>query len=139
MTRYSILVAEDDHDDQYFIKDAFNRNCNECDVEFVSNGLELTERLEAGQGSVPPALPSIILLDLNMPLKDGYQALKEIKSTPKLKDIPVVVVTSSTRGEDEKHCKTLGCNNFYHKPLSISEYDDLIRHIMQGDMKISLN
>ncbi|WP_276134421.1 response regulator [Polluticoccus soli] len=139
MSKMTVLIVEDDRDEQEFMMDAFVRNCSGCQVEFANNGLEMTELLAPGENGEPPVLPSIILLDLNMPIKDGYEALKEIRETPELKDICVVVVTSSGHPEEEQRCKNLGANNFYHKPISLGEYDTMVREIISEDMHIPLN
>jgi CheY-like chemotaxis protein len=80
--------------------------------------------------AVPPGLPSVILLDLNMPLKNGYQSLQDIKRTPALSGIPVIIVTSSANQKDEADCMKLGCNKFFNKPFSLQGYDELINKIL---------
>ena len=125
-----ILVAEDDPDDRLMIKDAFEENCVSNPVTFVKDGEELMDYLYR-RGSFghlrDEPFPGIILLDLNMPKKDGREALAEIKSNPSLKQIPIVVMTTSKAQEDIATTYDLGVNSFVKKPVS---YDELVK-IMQ--------
>ena len=75
--------------------------------------------------SYPKDLPNLILLDLNMPIKDGYETLKDLKQDKQLQTIPVMVLTSSTKPADENVCYQLGCEYFHRKPITLSEYSDL--------------
>ena len=93
-----ILMAEDDADDRLLVKDALNECQCEADLQFVENGEELLDYLlQRGKfgGSSPTRRPGLIILDLNMPRKDGREALREIKAHPDLRSIPVVVLTTS--------------------------------------------
>jgi CheY-like chemotaxis protein len=125
----NILVAEDDLDDQEFIKEAFARNCIDCELEFFNNGLTLINQLKSGSTAEAPAM---IVLDLNMPLMDGYQVMEALKDLPQYGNVPVVVVTASTRETEENVCRQLGCSQFYRKPLSVAEYDELVENILYG-------
>ncbi len=116
-----ILVAEDDPDDRLMIGDAFDENQVTNPLTFVKDGEELMEYLQrrgsyghlAGQ-----PYPGIILLDLNMPKKDGRVALKEIKADPDLRSIPVVVLTTSKADEDIVRTYGLGVSSFITKPVT---------------------
>jgi CheY-like chemotaxis protein len=118
-----ILIAEDDPDDCLLTSEAFK----ECQVanplHFVHNGEELMDYLKRR----PPytddklhPLPGLILLDLNMPLKDGREALIEIKADKQLRAIPVVILTTSSAEEDIVHSYQAGGNSFITKPVSFS-------------------
>jgi CheY-like chemotaxis protein len=122
---FLILIADDDHDDQGFIKDAFKNRHFKGVIECVPDGNKAIDFLKS-----PKALPGLILLDLNMPFKDGYEVLAEIKKDPKLREIPTVVLTSSTNSNDESRCYKLGCDKFLHKPLSMDEYEDLASRLL---------
>lgn len=117
----SILIAEDDIDDQMMIKEAFEENRLSNQIIFVNDGEELMDYLfcrgkyESRQDCPRPGL---ILLDLNMPKKDGREALKEIKSHPELRAIPVVVLTTSKAEEDIYRTYNLGVNSFITKPVT---------------------
>jgi CheY-like chemotaxis protein len=116
----SLLIAEDDEDDRMIYEEILKGFTKCVDFEFVENGRELIERLNAQD-----SLPDLILLDLNMPLMDGRQALKAIRSDPKLKDIPVVCITTSTSHEDIRFCQDQRAG-FYTKPAAIAEFSGLV-------------
>jgi CheY-like chemotaxis protein len=117
----TILVADDDPDDRLMIRDAFKENRLANDLRCVSDGEELMDYLNRqGKYESPESSPrpGLILLDLNMPKKDGREALKEIKANPKLKGIPVVVLTTSKAEEDIYRTYHLGVNSFITKPVT---------------------
>ncbi len=106
----TILIAEDDPDDRYLAKEALSESRLANDLYFVEDGEELLEFLRHEgdfAGSRPPR-PGIILLDLNMPRKDGREALHEIKADPQLRRIPIVVLTTSKAEEDILRSYDLG-------------------------------
>jgi len=116
-----ILMADDDEDDRLMAKEALEeaRICNE--MRFVEDGVELLDYLKRrGQYADPEKspFPGLILLDLNMPRMDGREALKEIKSDPELRRIPVVVLTTSKAEEDILKTYDLGVNSFITKPVT---------------------
>jgi CheY-like chemotaxis protein len=87
----------------------------------VSNGKLLMDRLHQTDNEKP----DVIVLDLNMPLKNGFEALKEIKNSPSLSAIPVIILTASSNKQDEIRCLELGCNFFYTKPSTMNDYRPL--------------
>ncbi|MFA3790659.1 response regulator [Aliiglaciecola sp. SL4] len=114
-----ILVAEDDLDDQELIRDALTENKLAMEkIKFAQDGEELISLLNSAE-----VLPSLILLDLNMPRKSGREALEEIKRDPKLKHIPVIIFTTSDSEIDIKECYFLGSNAYLTKP---NNYFDLV-------------
>src|SRR6218665_1308244 len=117
----SILIADDDEDDKFLLKSAFEESGIDAPLSFVDNGQELMDFLHKAK-----RLPSIILLDLNMPKKDGREALKEIKENPKFRSIPILILTTSNSPEDIKNCYFLGANCFITKP---STFEGLMRVI----------
>jgi CheY-like chemotaxis protein len=124
-----ILMADDDDDDYMLTQKALKKSKLLNTLSRVSDGEELLEylRREGQYKDVPYERPGVILLDLNMPKKDGREALKEIKSDPKLRDIPVVVFTTSKAEEDVYRSYQLGVNSFITKPVT---FDNLIQ-VMQ--------
>src|SRR5512135_1599755 len=102
-----ILMADDDADDRLLAKDALDDCHLPADLRFVEDGEELLQYLgrtgKYAQSSDAPR-PALILLDLNMPKKDGREALREIKENADLQKIPVVVLSTSTSGTDIAHC-----------------------------------
>lgn len=111
-----ILIADDDDEDCQLIEDALRESRLLNPRRFVSDGEALMTELKAN-----PEIPGLILLDLNMPKKDGREALAEIKSNPALKRIPVVILTTSQAEEDIVRSYDLGVNSFITKPVTFSE------------------
>ncbi len=121
-----ILMAEDDPDDRLLSKDALEEAHLVNDLRFVTNGEELMDYLykrAAFEDCTSCPRPGLILLDLNMPLKDGREALKEIKADPNLRIIPVVVLTTSKAEEDILKSYDLGVSGYITKPVT---FDGLI-------------
>lgn len=125
-----ILMADDDDDDFLLTQKALDQCKLLNRLERVKDGEELLSYLR-GEGdyssNTATDRPGIILLDLNMPRKDGREALKEIKSDPKLRDIPIVVFTTSKAEEDIYRSYQLGVNSFITKPVT---FENLI-HVVQ--------
>ncbi len=113
-----ILMAEDDVDDRLLAKDALAESGLDGELRFVDNGEELLDYLHRRGKFEGQALPpGLILLDLNMPVKDGREVLREIKSNPALRQIPVVVLTTSHADTDIELVYHLGANSFITKPV----------------------
>jgi CheY-like chemotaxis protein len=116
-----ILMAEDDADDRLLMKEALVEGKVKEPVRFVEDGEELMDYLlRRGKYSVPGSCPTpaLILLDLNMPRKDGREALREIRAHPDLRRIPVVVFTTSKADSDVNTLYDLGVNSFVPKPYT---------------------
>lgn len=125
-----ILIAEDDPEDCMLIKDAFKEGLLVNGLRFVEDGEELMDYLRhKGKYRNPSSSPKpgIILLDLNMPKKDGREALKEIKSDPDLRSIPVVILTTSKEEEDILRSYNLGANSYITKPVTFAGLVDAIK------------
>lgn len=123
-TRVTILIAEDDYDDRMLLEMAFHAFENTCELKFVVDGEQLMEYLHRERTYADPyssPRPDLILLDLNMPKKNGQQALAEIKKNPELKDIPVVIWTTSASKKDMTVCLKTGADEFLTKPSSFEE------------------
>jgi CheY-like chemotaxis protein len=120
-----VLVAEDDQDDRELIVDAFKAARPTVNLQFVIDGQELLDYLQRGRGDAPGSSqshhPAIILLDLNMPRKNGYEALAELKSDPALRPIPVIVLTTSRDEGDVRTTYELGASSFITKPTDNAE------------------
>lgn len=127
-----ILLADDDEEDRMLAADAMTESRVANDLRFVEDGEELLDYLYkrgkyAGAGAAPT--PGLILLDLNMPRKDGREALREIKADPDLRRIPVVVLTTSKAEEDIYRTYDLGANSFITKPVSFEGLVAVMRDI----------
>ena len=128
----TILYAEDDPEDRMLVIEALKENRLANDLRIVEDGEELMDYLHhsgkyAKMGGSP--FPGIILLDLNMPKKDGREALKEIKTDPKLRRIPVVVLTTSKAEEDVIRTYDLGINSFIVKPVTFDSLVDIVKTV----------
>ena len=125
-----ILMADDDVDDRELTRDALAESRLANELYFVEDGVELLDYLRhrgayARPGSAPR--PGVILLDLNMPRKDGREALREIKADPDLRTIPVVVLTTSRAEEDIVRSYDLGANSFISKPVTFDGLVEVVR------------
>jgi CheY-like chemotaxis protein len=123
MRKLYILVAEDDVDDRYLLETAFAEKGYVEELTFVENGVELLDYLNNQLASPEGAaanLPRFILLDLNMPKKDGREVLKEIKEDIRFKKIPVIVFTTNKNENEIRRCYELGANTYIVKPVEFS-------------------
>lgn len=121
-----ILIAEDDADDRFLLQTVFDEKGYSEKIEFVENGIELLKFLthKEDQKANDSDYPVFILLDLNMPKKDGREALQEIKQHAIFKKIPVIVFTTTKNDTEVKRCYELGANTYVVKPVS---FDALIK------------
>jgi CheY-like chemotaxis protein len=130
----TILLADDDPDDRQLTRDAFTQNRLVNELHTVEDGEELMDylhrrnRYENLRGK---PLPGLILLDLNMPRKDGREALKEMKADPILRRIPIVVLTTSKAEEDILRSYDLGVNSYVTKPVTFKSLVELIKVLGQ--------
>jgi CheY-like chemotaxis protein len=128
----TLLLADDDPDDRLLVADALEESDWAADLRSVEDGEELMDYLRrrgkyADRDEWP--LPSLILLDLQMPRKTGHQALKEIKDDPQLLRIPVVILTTSRAQEDVARSYDLGVNSFISKPASFGALVDTMENL----------
>jgi CheY-like chemotaxis protein len=130
----TILTAEDDPDDRKLVEEAFLESGQENAMIFVDDGVDLLDYLRH-QGryarSTPAPKPDLILLDLNMPRKDGREALAEIKTDHDLRGIPVVVLTVSESEEDILRVYNLGGAGFIIKPSSFRGWVEVVKGLNQ--------
>lgn len=126
----TILYADDDKDDQLLVKDALTEARLANVMHFVEDGEQLMDYLY-NRGKYTDVekhpRPGLVLLDLNMPKKDGREALKEIKADPDLRTIPVVVLTTSKVEEDILKTYDLGVNSFIVKPVTFISLVDIVK------------
>jgi len=125
----TILMADDDDDDRRLTKEALLEGRLANDLRFVENGEELMDYLrhQGKYAGTEVPRPGLILLDLNMPRKDGRTVLKEIKSDPELRQIPVVVLTTSHADEDIYKSYDLGVNSYIVKPVTFEALVDILQ------------
>ncbi len=126
----TILMADDDADDRRLTQEALEEGRLINEVKFVDDGEQLMDYLRRQGRFAPPAeapRPGLILLDLNMPRKDGRTVLKEIKTDPDLRQIPVVVLTTSKADEDVYRSYDLGVNSYIVKPVTFEALVDILQ------------
>lgn len=131
-TTVTILMADDDEDDCMLAREALTESRLANDLYIVRDGEELMDYLyRRGQYANPDISPrpGLILLDLNMPKKDGREALREIKNNPELRRIPVVVLTTSKAEEDIYRSYDLGANSFIIKPVTFAALVEVMKTI----------
>ncbi len=119
-----IVLADDDEDDREATREGFERNRMVNDLRTVNDGEELMAFLRREGKYADAPRPGLILLDLNMPRKDGREALSEIKRDPALRSIPIVVLTTSSQEEDILRSYDLGANSYITKPVT---FDALVK------------
>lgn len=124
-----ILMADDDEDDRLLTQDALKESRVLNELHCVEDGVELLDYLKRRgkyEDKTKSPRPGLILLDLNMPRKDGREALEEIKADPNLKSIPVVILTTSSEEEDKIKGYNLGAASYIAKPVNFEGLVDLM-------------
>jgi CheY-like chemotaxis protein len=126
---FMVLMADDDEDDCLLVQSAFQEMGIAHDLRFVADGRELLDYLRGegdftGPGKYPR--PHLIILDLNMPRLDGRKALAIIKSDPQLRDIPVLVLTTSREERDIELTRQAGASCFLSKPEAFEDLIDML-------------
>jgi len=125
----TILLVEDNRGDADLVRLALEENKIHTDLHVVSDGVEAMEFLRK-TGAYPDApRPDVILLDLNLPKKDGREVLEEVKSDDALKRIPVVVLTTSTQDEDILRAYNLNANCYVTKPVDFEQFAKVVHSI----------
>lgn len=132
--RRILLVVEDNPDHALLVRLAAERVDRNLDVRLCSDGREAVDLLSGEppfQDRRAHPLPDLVLLDLIMPRLDGFGFLKWVRGRPELKDLPVVVLTSSISPLDEARAKRLGASGFHTKPADVEELSEQVRSIVQ--------
>ncbi len=122
----TIFYADDDADDLEFFKEVTTEI--KADVALFEEGDKMLTTLNN-----PPPNASVIFLDLNMPIKSGFQILNEIKATPSISSIPVIILTTSVNPEDIAQCKHMGANLYIRKPTTIDGLKKAITFVLSTD------
>lgn len=123
-----VYIVDDDTDDLELLQEALVHNSYKGAVRTALNGLELMRDLSNSSAQRPP---DVIVLDLNMPLKNGFQVLEEMKVHPSLHSVPVIVLTASSNKKDEIRCFELGCRFFFQKPHTMPDYRPIVAMVKQ--------
>jgi len=114
--RYKILMAEDDHDDRHITESFFSDRGYNIEVRFLEESDKMISFLE--DSAIEGTVPDLILLDLNLPRKNGYEILKELKSHSQFHLIPVIIVSGTAYPDEVRECYRLGANSFVQKPFT---------------------
>ncbi len=125
-TPYHIVIVDDDADDREIVRDAFASTSGNFEYSFLENGDRLIEFLEKSEGAT---FPSLILLDLNMPGKDGRETLHDLKKSERFHHIPVIIFTTSSSHRDKNMAYDLGANCFVTKPDTFNKLIELAQSI----------
>jgi CheY-like chemotaxis protein len=125
---FRILIADDDFEDFLLIKNTFEANELNVHLSHVEDGQYLIDILKAqGKYNKFGELPNLILLDLNMPRKSGFDVLKEIKENEQLKKIPIIIFTTSKTARDIDKAYDLGANCYISKPQTVEDWTEVIQ------------
>lgn len=129
--RYTIVVADDDIDDQFLISRAIEETTIKHSIIIVQNGLELMDLLfnKEKNTELVNTKPDLLIMDLNMPLLDGFGALTQIRSHNDFKDVPIYVLSTSRFEYDRTKSKELGATDFYTKPYHFDGLKGIIKEI----------
>lgn len=132
--RLSLIVAEDDPEDRILLEKALGGQILERELRFLDNGKELLDFLKRRgkfADEPPQANPLLVLLDLNMPVMTGLEALAEIKNCTKLRKIPVVVMSTSDSASSIERCYELGANSYIVKPSNFTTLSRKIDNVLK--------
>jgi two-component system, chemotaxis family, response regulator Rcp1 len=135
--RFNILIIEDNLADIRLINEVLKESKTKTSIHIINDGAEALKYLHKKEKYQNKVDPDLILLDLNIPLIDGFEILKDIKANDKLKNIPVFVLTTSHNQEDFFKAYELQANCFMIKPLCFDEYDILLQRIERFWLKLS--
>jgi|WetSurMetagenome_2_1015567.scaffolds.fasta_scaffold39133_3 CheY-like chemotaxis protein len=126
-----VLMADDDEEDCYLASEAFLNSGARAGFHHVQDGAVLMEYLKGRLCSDPEGLPDLILLDLNMPGKDGRETLQEIRSNPALHSIPIVILTTSYEEKDIEFSMKAGADSFMTKPATFTEWEEKMKSLVK--------
>ncbi len=129
MKPVDILIVEDNPGDARLIKEVINGNKIQCQLHLVKDGVEAMNFLNRKEEFTGSPRPDLIFLDLNLPKKDGREVLAEIKTDDNLKQIPVVVMTTSQAEEDILKSYSLHANCYVTKPLDLDQFVNVVKSI----------
>lgn len=124
-----ILLVEDNPADARLTQEAFKETNVRSTLHVVRDGAEAMEFLRRNGRFANAPRPDMILLDLNLPKKDGRQVLAEIKNSPEFKSIPIVILTTSNAAEDIQHTYNHHANCYITKPADLDQFMDVVKQI----------
>ncbi len=131
MSAFQVLLVEDNPDDVDLTQEALEEADIETELTVAEDGVEALEKLRPAGGRPGEGAPGLILLDLNLPRKNGFQVLDEIKADPDLKRIPVVVLTTSDELRDVAAAYDAHANAYVVKPIDLDEFTQAVRRVVE--------
>jgi CheY-like chemotaxis protein len=129
MKQALVLIAEDDKDDRFLLQNAFVESGNFELLNFVENGVEVLKYLDDIATSDNESYPDLIILDLNMPKKNGKEVLAELKGNAVFKNIPVIIYTTTNSEIEKQKCFELGASTYIVKPASFEALIEVVESI----------
>lgn len=126
-----ILIAEDDEDDQYLLSSAFSKLAAEVDLVYVQNGIELLDYFSKYDEGKAESLPLLLIMDLNMPQKNGKETLLELSKKPYFDSLTIVIFSTTGNPSEMKYCEEIGVNDFFVKPASYSELLQIVERFIK--------
>ncbi|TXD84094.1 response regulator [Subsaximicrobium wynnwilliamsii] len=133
-----ILLVEDNEGDILLTKEAFEECKVKTEISVAKNGQEALDFLFKRGAYVDVKKPDLILLDINLPIYNGHEVLRQIKADPRLKKIPVIVLTTSSNQKDLDEAYENHCNSYVKKPLEINEFLNAILKIEEFWLQLTL-
>jgi CheY-like chemotaxis protein len=130
----TVLYVEDEESDVFFMREAFKHVAPGVQLMAVTDGREALDYLAGRSGfsnRMEYPFPALVLLDLNLPALKGFEVLKWMRQQPQLKNLPVVVFSSSSHSEDKQESDELGANGYMQKPHSGSGFRDIVEKVKQ--------
>ena len=116
-----VFLVDDDEDDQFLLQQVFQQYSPESTLRLLNNGVELIDALETTS-----QLPTLVLLDLNMPYMSGFEALEAIRKNSRYNSLPIVILTTSDQPVDQQRAIQLGANGFITKPTLLADYGQVV-------------
>ena len=135
-----ILLADDNEDHRFLFKKMLRQRIDSVDytVYAVNDGQEAIEFVTRTGRHAGAVIPDVVFLDINMPIKDGFEVLKVLKANEPTKHVPIIMLTSSDNEDDIKRCYDLGSNSFVVKPVRHEEYIDRIINTVSYWIKVNI-
>lgn len=127
----NVFLAEDDEDDRSFFQDALKQVCPGTWLTMATNGIELMDILY----KPPVPMPDVIFLDLNMPAKNGFECLQEIKGNKSLKKLPVIIFSTTTQDETINKVYKQGASYYICKPTDFDQLKTIIKKVLSIDWR----
>lgn len=126
MQPHYILIAEDDEDDQFLLSSAFKEIDYNLVLVFVTNGIDLINHFIKIDNGIITTLPSLLIVDLNMPKKNGKEAISELSEKEYFKKFNTIIFSTTSNDIEKIKCKSLGVKDFFVKPSNFRELVDLV-------------